>query len=614
MNELKRSAVKPNAVAAPNHFGEGRSRVGVNFMEQKTFFEHYRICVRDDGSAQELGHTALCTIYKGVDARSGDPVAIKLIPIASLDESTREQFEDQARAAQALDHINIAKIHAFGVEGDQFVYVGEYLEGETTESWVATHGPMTPDVVLRIALQIVSALSATTFHKLTHRAIQPSNLVIVPGPTAEGDWPLVKLINPGFAVTPTTTNGATTATEAPNFLQFASPEQLQRAPLDFRSEIYSLGCTMCFLLTGSAPFPPSVTAAQRLSTSPRLKQLRRFPKSIRNLIGHMVRDNPEERPQDPVALADYMRECLAGLDRRQTFARRLGLPLIAAKRAAVAAAIEKPRRPLPMKGLAIAAAIVLLLGLGTMMAVRLPKNLSALWHRESKTIGVAVGVPENPPVTTEQNVAQAPAQTAAPSSVANTVNASPVQAPPPVSNESIASSSPAATSSPVVAAQTSEPRPPAQGPQTVWEREAGRTIHQAPTAQTPETGASEEANNDSQATNDTQATAARKNQTAPTSEVASKTETNTTSSAKKRTASVRSARARVTTSRVETGLPPLPSGSFRAEFLGTTPDGRLIFGMPNGEVKYIRPRAHRFRHYPIERREPPFQAPYQPYD
>ena len=577
-------------------------------MEQKTFFEHYRICVRDDGSAQELGRTALCTIYKGVDARSGDPVAIKLIPTASLDESTREQFEDQARAAQALDHINIAKIHAFGVEGDQFAYVGEYLEGETTESWVATHRPMTPDVVLRIALQIVSALSATTFHKVTHRAIQPSNLVIVPGPTAEGDWPLVKLINPGFAVTPTTTNGATTATEAPNFLQFASPEQLQRAPLDFRSEIYSLGCTMCFLLTGSAPFPPSVTAAQRLSTSPRLKQLRRFPKSIRNLIGHMVRDNPEERPQDPVALADYMRECLAGLDRRQTFARRLGLPLIAAKRAAVAAAIEKPRRPLPMKGLAIAAAIVLLLGLGTMMAIRLPKNLSALWHRESKTIGVAVGVPENPPATTEQNVARAPAQTAAPSSVANMVNASPVQAPPPVSNESIASSSPAATSSPVVAAQTSEPRPPAQGPQTVWEREAGRTIHQAPTAQTPETGASEEANNDSQAT------AARKNQAASASEAAAKAETNTTSSAKRRTASVRSTRPRVTTSRVETGLPPLPSGSFRAEFLGTTPDGRLIFGMPNGEVKYIRPRAHRFRHYPIERREPPFQAPYQPYD
>src|ERR1700682_365975 len=223
---------------------------------------------------------------------------------------------------------------------------------------------MTPDVVLRIALQVVSALGVATFHKLTHRAIQPSNLVIVPGPTAEGDWPLVKLINPGFAATPTT-NGATTETETSNFLQFASPEQLQHAPVDFRSEIYSLGCTMCFLLTGSAPFSPSVIAAQRLSTPPRLKQLRRLPKSIRNLIGHMLRDNPDERPQDPVALADYMRDCLAGLDRRQTFARRLGLPPIAAKWAAVAAAIEKPRRPLPMKGLAIAAALVLLIGLGT---------------------------------------------------------------------------------------------------------------------------------------------------------------------------------------------------------------------------------------------------------
>ena len=608
MNDLRFGAVKPNAAAAPIHLW-GRRRAGVDFMEQKTFFEHYRICVRDDGSPQELGQTALCTIYKGVDTRSGDSVAIKLIPIASLDEQTREQFEEQGRSAQALDHINIAKIHAFGAEGDQFVYVGEHLEGETTEAWVATHGPMTPDVVLRIALQVVSALGVATFHKLTHRAIQPSNLVIVPGPTAEGDWPLVKLINPGFAATPTT-NGATTETETSNFLQFASPEQLQHAPVDFRSEIYSLGCTMCFLLTGSAPFSPSVIAAQRLSTPPRLKQLRRLPKSIRNLIGHMLRDNPDERPQDPVALADYMRDCLAGLDRRQTFARRLGLPPIAAKWAAVAAAIEKPRRPLPMKGLAIAAAIVLLIGLGTMTAVLLPKNLTALWHRESKPIGVPVGVPENPPAVTAQNVARAPAQTAAPSLVANAVNASPVQAPPPVFNESVASSSPAAqaTSTPIVTAQSPEPRPPAQGPQTVWEREAGRTIHEAPAAQTPETGDNEEA------TNDSQTTAARKSQTASVPEAASKTETNTTTSAKRRTASARSTRPRVTTSRVETGLPPLPAGSFRAEFLGTTPDGRLIFGMPNGEVKYLRPRAHRFRHYPIERREPGFQAPYQPYD
>jgi hypothetical protein len=305
-----------------------------------------------------------------------------------------------------------------------------------------------------------------------------------------------------------------------------------------------------------------------------------------------------------------MRECLAGLDRRQNFARRLGLPLIAAKRAAVAAAIEKPRRPLPMKSLAIAAAIVVLLGLGTMMAVFLPKNLTALWHRESKPIGVPVGVPENPPVVANQPIAPVPAQSAAPSPVANVAKASPVQAPSQVPSESIASSSPPAhaTSSPIITAQSSEPQPPAQGPQTVWEREAGKTVRQAPVAQNPEPGDSEDANNESPAT------PIRKTQTASTSEAASKTETNTTSSAKRRTASVRSARPRVTTSRAEAGLPPLPSGSFRAEFLGTTPDGRLIFGMPNGEVKYVRPRAHRFRHYPIERREPAFQAPYQPYD
>ena len=57
---------------------------------------------------------------------------------------------------------------------------------------------MPPDAVLRVAAQVVSALSAASFHRLTHRAIQPSNLLIVPGPTPEGGWPFIKLIDVSF--------------------------------------------------------------------------------------------------------------------------------------------------------------------------------------------------------------------------------------------------------------------------------------------------------------------------------------------------------------------------------------------------------------------------------
>jgi serine/threonine protein kinase len=240
---------------------------------------------------RELSRTGSAITYKAKDIRSGEPVALKLIPIASVDSAAREQFEEQARAAQLLDHINIAKVCAFGVEDHHFVFVSEYLEGETADSWITAHGPMALDAVLRIALQVVSALSAASFHGLTHRAIWPSNLMIVPGPTAEGGWPFVKLINFGFTGFNPDSRGGETR-EA----QFASPEQLQHGTVDFRSEIYSLGATMCFLLTGDAPSAGPIP----------LQQLSLFPKRVRNLLAQMLRNNPDERPQDPVGFAGLL--------------------------------------------------------------------------------------------------------------------------------------------------------------------------------------------------------------------------------------------------------------------------------------------------------------------
>jgi serine/threonine protein kinase len=294
----------------PNAFGDnGAWQAAARIMEQTTFAEHYGICAKGDGCPRELSQTGIAITYKAKDIRSGEPVALKLIPIASVDPAAREQFEEQARAAQLLDHINIAKVCAFGVEDHHFVFVSEYLEDETADSWITAHGPMALDAVLRIALQVVSALSAASFHGLTHRAIWPSNLMIVPGPTAEGGWPFVKLINFGLTGFNPDSRGGETR-EA----QFASPEQLQHGMVDFRSEIYSLGATMCFLLTGVAPSAGPIP----------LQQLNLFPKRVRNLLAQMLRNNPDERPQDPVGLAEGIRECLSRVERRQALARRFG--------------------------------------------------------------------------------------------------------------------------------------------------------------------------------------------------------------------------------------------------------------------------------------------------
>src|SRR6266496_1418473 len=250
---------------------------GSTDMERKTFLEHYCTSLSSEAAPRELKRTGAVVTYKAIDERSGDAVALTLIPIASIDPATREQFEEQARAAQKVRHINIAKVFDFGREEDDFVYVSELLQGEPLASWIEEHGPMPADAVLRVAEQIVSALSTASFHKLTHCAIQPSNLMIVPGSTPEGGWPFVKLMNFGLAGLKIEPDGAGEREESFSVAQpFASPEQLQHGTVDFRSDVYSLGATMYFLLTGSAP-----------PTDLRRQQLKVFPKALRNLLGKM---------------------------------------------------------------------------------------------------------------------------------------------------------------------------------------------------------------------------------------------------------------------------------------------------------------------------------------
>jgi serine/threonine protein kinase len=365
-------------------------------MEQTTFLEHYRISVSRDGTPHELGRAGAAITYKAVDIRSGEPVALKLIPIANIDEEVQKQFEEQARPAQQLHHVNIARVLDFGKEAGQFVYVSEYLEGETVDSWIEEHGPMPPDSVLRVAAQVVSALSAASFHRLTHRAIQPSNLLIVPGPTPEGGWPFIKLIDVSSAGSKLHSHeGEAPAADSAAARQFASPEQLQHGTVDFRSAIYSLGATMYFLLTGAAP-PAKV----------RLRELRRFPKALRNLLAHMLHGNPDERPQDLAALEKEILKCLTKVEKRHAFGRELGIPL-------AAVTPQEPKTPPTpfvqvLRGTLVVAALLLAMGLAG--AFLLPDDINPFRHRTAakQMIGVPIGVPNTLPSPSAQATNAAP--------------------------------------------------------------------------------------------------------------------------------------------------------------------------------------------------------------
>lgn len=563
-------------------------------MEKKTFLEHYRIC-EENGSPLELGRAGGVITYKAVDTRFGEPVTTKQIPIANVDPAAREEFECRALAARVLDHVNIAKLLGFGTEDGHFVFVSEYLEGETLDSWVAEHGPMPPEAVLRVALQVISALAAAGFHGITHRAIQPFNLIIVPGEIAEGGWPFVKL----------TSFGSNSSLEP----QFASPEQQQNGTSDFRSEIYSLGATMCFLLTGAIQ-----------SAESRLQQLNRFPKPIRNLLARMLQDNPDERPQDPVVFAEAVREAITNIERRRELARRFGLPLVP-----IVSKLRDIPRPtpawLPRRALALTALVLMLT---TLAAVLWPGNLKTILHRNRGTepIGVPIGVPEESTATVAQNNANAvptpsnaPAQNQQMLSVPTVGNANSATA----SNPVTADDSNAASSHQIVANnQTPEPPPPAAGPDDVPVGAVSSDQEQSADTQ----DASADAGVASTKASSEVASNEKQTDSSANAEIKAPAKTKTVTSKAKRRSSVAKRIAQARPADGETGMPPLHPGSFRARVVGTTPDGNVILRLPSGETAIVTPPdafaptdfpRRRQRHIRVERRER-FLPPLQPFD
>src|SRR5437016_12724802 len=517
-------------------------------MEQTTFFEHYRVC--EDESAHEVSRTGAAINYKAIDTRSGEPVQLQLIPVATIEPTKLQQLKERAETAEKLDHVNIAKTFAVGVEHDYLALVSEHFEGETADSWIVAHGPMPADAALRVGLQVVRAIGAAAFFNLTHRAIQPSNLMIVPGQSPDGGWPFVKLLNFGLAGLELHSDSAEARELAPSISpQFASPEQRANGEIDFRSEMYSLGATMCFLLTGAAPLAVSGMKA-RLRIQ-RLPELRRAPKPLHNLLVYLLRENPENRPQDPVALEKEMRDCLTKIERRQAIGRKLGIPL-AAVIPRKSKQPKEPATPLAQVLRGVVAFAVFILAAAAAAEFFFPDKIP-FFHRSGK-VGVPIGVPD------ASKFASAPIRA---------TNAAPVAASQPTLNASPAVAATNEASPPVAKQGQSANASPANSitnPTQVWNQIASAGKASEP-ASPP----------------------AERTEPASTPENSEQSSESTVRSKKKTIASNRASRSersnRALPSEDEYGRGPTYQGRPHvARVIGKTPDGRIVVRLSSGRV------------------------------
>ena len=279
-----------------------------------------------DGSLYELGRGAMGVTYRATDTSLQRKVALKIIKtdIAERSADARERFVREARAAAALRHEHIATVYQFGMrlETGQYFYAMELIEGETLEERVHRAGPLDARTTIGIAQQVTSALAAAEKHGLVHRDLKPANLMLVNADDPEvmksdqaqskrsriralrkSGIPVVKIIDFGLA------KAFHTATDPKSLTHdrfvgtpaFASPEQFEHSALDVRSDIYSLGETLWFALTGKTPFAGRSVAeihrAQKSNALP-VEQLKaaHVPHRLKSLLESMLAFEPASRP------------------------------------------------------------------------------------------------------------------------------------------------------------------------------------------------------------------------------------------------------------------------------------------------------------------------------
>jgi serine/threonine-protein kinase len=263
--------------------------------------------------------------YRAVDTTLQRKVALKIIKAGTGKGSTdaRERFMREARMAAALRHENIATIYQFGIREDtgQYFYAMELIEGETLEERIRRAGPLSVRRTIDIAQQITAALAVAERHGLVHRDLKPANLMLVSpdsetvGAAGNNGKVAVKIIDFGLAKALHAPADAISLTRG-GFVgtpEFASPEQFEHCSLDVRSDIYSLGATLWFALTGSTPFVghkvEEIHQAQQ-SDALRIEQLKaaRVPSPLRSLLESMLALEPASRP-DTHELAARLQRC-----------------------------------------------------------------------------------------------------------------------------------------------------------------------------------------------------------------------------------------------------------------------------------------------------------------
>jgi DNA-binding response OmpR family regulator/serine/threonine protein kinase len=294
---------------------------------------------------EELGRGGMGVVFKARHERMNRMVALKIINKDHLTDSNGiRRFYREIQAAGQMQHPNIVTAYDAGQCGDTHYFAMEYIEGIDLGKWVKTQGPIPAALASEFIRQAALGLQHAHECGMVHRDIKPANLLVTtlknpsgrfrrPGTTAPADsssglaplgQPLtpapkyqVKLTDLGLAllfetVEPANASALTREGRVVGTADYMAPEQWKNAhKVDIRADLYSLGCTFYYLLTGAIPFPCAEVMEKMLKhyldeAKPIEEYAPDVPPSVAAIVRRLMAKKPEDRFQEPIDLADAL--------------------------------------------------------------------------------------------------------------------------------------------------------------------------------------------------------------------------------------------------------------------------------------------------------------------
>jgi serine/threonine-protein kinase len=301
---------------------------------------------------ERLGAGGMGQVFKATQIRMGRTVALKVLkPELVKNVTAVRRFQREVRAAALLDHPHIVKTFDADTDGETHFLAMEYVEGRDLRQIVLDKGALSVELAVEIIRQAALGLQHAHEKGMVHRDIKPGNILLTEIESKTGaKLPTVKLLDMGLArsnLTDDDTDHETSITQAGVIIgtpDYMAPEQAKNSRLvDYRADIYSLGCTLYYLLTASVPFPTGTTIEKLLKhqfdyPDPPEKFRSDVPDAVRSLLGQMMAKRPEDRP----ASADEVVKLLDAAASHQPVSQRMAALVPLAKPVVPTAASGSP--------------------------------------------------------------------------------------------------------------------------------------------------------------------------------------------------------------------------------------------------------------------------------